>query len=218
MIEIPTPTKEQKEKIRLMKFDVEAMLQAMSTVTGWCVPEKAMQLYNLVLESNAQCIVELGSFYGRSFIPLAFACAYKQSGTAIATDAFNVQSTLEGNNDERNNEWWSKIDFDQAYQFLLDTLSRFELNHYTQVIKARSEDVANFFEDYSIDILHQDGNHASEIILRELELFTPKMKPHSYLICDDSNWPEARDGYARIPDFGFKLLKDFSTWQIWQKK
>ncbi len=201
-----------------MKFDVEAMLQAMSTVTGWCTPEKAMQLYNLVLESNAQCICELGSFYGRSFIPLAFACAYKQSGTAIATDAFNVQSTLEGNNDERNNEWWSKIDFDQAYQFLLDTLSRFELNHFTQVIKARSEDVANFFEDYSIDILHQDTSHNETVITRELDLFIQKLKPHGYWIADDVQWEESKEGYKKLPDYGLILVKDFADWQIWQKK
>lgn len=215
---IPEPNPSQKEALRKMKYNLESMLTAHAATTGWCSIEKSFHLYNLVLESNSQCSLELGCFYGKSFLPLAFAHAYKGSGTAIGTDAFNNIAPLEGNNDERNSQWWSEINFDQAYQFVIDSMSKYDLNHFTQIIKARSEDVANFFEDYSIDILHQDSNHSSEVILKELELFIPKLKPHGFWCCDDVNWSEAQDGYKKLPDYGLTLVKDFESWQIWQNK
>ncbi len=29
---------------------------------------------------------------------------------------------------------------------------------------------------------------------------------------------ESQDGYSKLPDFGFQLVKDFESWAIYQKR
>lgn len=198
-------------------YSLEKMLSVHSGMEGWCTPEKATRLYNLVLESDAQLICELGVFYGKSLMPMGFACAAKGSGQVIGVDAWDNYAALEGNNDERNNEWWLNINMDTAFQSTLNTISDNDLNFHTQIAKAKSVDAVGLFPDYSLGILHIDSVHNEVVITRELELYTPKIKPHGFLIADDTSWFEAKAGYAKLPEFGLKLIEDHTDWQIWQK-
>lgn len=51
----------------------------------------------------------------------------------------------------------------------------------------------NIFDDKSIDILHIDGDHSFDGVLKDLELFYPKMKKDGYIIMDDYSWSCIRD-------------------------
>jgi predicted O-methyltransferase YrrM len=53
----------------------------------------------------------------------------------------------------------------------------------------RSEDAVSWFADESIDILHIDGNHATEAVLKDVRLFLPKVKRGGYIWFDDADWP-----------------------------
>lgn len=201
-----------------MKYGCEEMLNANSQISGWCTEQKAMQLYGLVLDSNAQLIVESGVFKGRSLISFAYACAHKNSGQVVGIDAFDNIAPLEGDNAPENNDWWENVDMEEVFNSVIRNIAKFDLNYFVQIIKAKSEDTACFFEDYSIDIFHQDSNHNETVITKELDLFIQKLKPHGYWIIDDSNWVETKKGYSKLPNYGLKLVEDFESWQIWQKK
>ena len=77
------------------------------SLPGWCTPEKAQRLFDLVIESNSQITCELGVFGGRSFIPLALAHKQKGTGFALGIDAWKKEASLEGTNSLENNEYWS---------------------------------------------------------------------------------------------------------------
>ena len=51
-----------------------------------------------------------------------------------------------------------------------------------------SWDVYKSFKDSSISVLHIDGDHSYESVLKDLNLFYPKMKKNGVIIMDDYGW------------------------------
>lgn len=184
---------------------------------GWCLPDKMQRLYDLVILSDAKTTVELGVFGGRSLFPMAMAHKDKGTGYARGFDSYSHEDCVEGSNDPENNSWWKSLDLDSIYKETLEWMNNNGLEPWCRIERMNTKDAHKHFENNSIDILHQDSNHSSEVILEELKLWIAKLKVDGYWINDDANWKEAQAGYSRLPEFGLKLLEDFSTWQIWQK-
>lgn len=187
---------------------------------GWCTPEKAEALYELVLKADSQITVELGVFAGKSLIPMALAHKEKKSGFIIGIDAYSAAVCAEGSNSELNNDWWkNKVDLQKIYHQCIDNIRRFYVDDYATIVKMRSQDAANImFRTSHIDIIHQDSNHNPETILAEAKAWTPLLKQGGYWIADDTDWIEAREAYAQLINYDLVLIDDRNTWQIWQKK
>lgn len=184
---------------------------------GWCTPEKAQALYDLVTESDAKLCVELGVFGGKSLIAMALACRDKGSGGVIGFDPWNNSACIEGSNSPANDQWWLSLDLKAIYRGCLAAIERNGVFEQCNTVKMKSEDAAKLFADSVCDIIHQDGNHNVESITKELKLWVPKLKKGGYWICDDVDWIEASEGYAKLPEYGLEMTRDFSTWQIWKK-
>jgi len=71
--------------------------------------------------------------------------------------------------------------------------------------------------DNVLDIIHQDSNHSSEVIIQELDLWVPKLKKFGYWVVDDCHWGESKEGYSKLPEYGLEMVEDFTQWQIWRK-
>lgn len=54
--------------------------------------------------------------------------------------------------------------------------AKFKYNPIIEKIKAKSTDVADRFEDESIDFIYIDGNHQYEMVKQDLENYVPKIK------------------------------------------
>lgn len=186
----------------------EKAIRYLLTLNGWCVREKMIRLYNLVIETDAQVIVEAGTFAGRSAFPMAMACRDKESGHLLALDAWSNEVAVEGEEISRENtEWWSNLDMRHIFQSFVKSLSFLGLQDYMHWQKAKSYEVAEKFEDGSVDILHQDSQHNTHTIVRELEAWAPKMKIGGYWITDDEDWGSTHEGYSKLPDYGFEKVE-----------
>jgi hypothetical protein len=189
----------------------------------WSSTVKKERLYELVNKCKEQfpndtlLSVELGVFGGVSAFCIAKAHKDLNTGFIMGIDAWNKEAPLEGTNSEENNKWWSELDIEAIHHSFLQSCTDSRWVGYIFSLKGKSDEFIDSFRDDSVTLLHQDSNHASEVIIRELELWSPKVKVGGYWVADDTNWKESQAGYAKLPDFGFELVEQFDTWAIYKK-
>lgn len=184
---------------------------------GWCNEQKAQRIFELVQETDSKITVELGVFGARSLVALGLGHKEKNSGFVIGIDPWNNKACLDGGNDPANDAWWLSLDMKAIYDSAQHHIEKNELKGFCDTLRFRACDVAVLFPDASIDILHQDGNHNYQSITNELKAWTPKLKIGALWISDDTDWPEAQDGYSLLPEYGFEKIEDYTKWQVWKK-
>jgi hypothetical protein len=81
----------------------------------------------------------------------------------------------------------------------------------------RSQDVAGFYGDETVDLLHQDSNHAEEITCEEVELWAPKIRRGGYWIFDDTDWVTTQKAQAMLVHLGFEEIEDRVTWKVYRR-
>ncbi len=201
---------------------IEEAIPYLSKLHGWCLPSKMKRMHELVLQTSTQfnniLSVEIGLYAGRSFFPMALAHKELQKGYAFGFDSWDNIAPLEGeSNSPANSDWWATTDMTLIWNAFMVSASYLQLKDYARWAQCKSEQAVRLFEDDSITLLSQDGNHASEVIVRELELWSPKMKVGGLWVADDLNWREAIKGYERLSDFGFEEIENHTDWGIFKK-
>ena len=64
---------------------VERMIStAIPTMDGWCTLEKARFMAGYILSTKPKLVVELGTYAGRSFLPILWAIRENKTGKAVA--------------------------------------------------------------------------------------------------------------------------------------
>lgn len=199
--------------------------QIVESLAGWCTPEKAQVLFDLVLKSDSQISLELGVFGGRSLIPMALAHQQKESGFVLGVDAWQKQASLEGDGASKegvsakeNDDWWAKVNYSEVYQNCLKAIEKNNLNGYCGTVKMRTLSVGLLIRDNSIDILHQDSNHSEEISCAEVELFHFKVKSGGYWISDDTDWDTTQKAQELLMSKGFECIDDFDSYRVYLKQ
>lgn len=201
----------------LMRF-VNSLVMKIHPLHGWCSYEKGQRLALLAIEMNAQKIVEVGVFGGRSLIPMALACKFKGSGVVHGIDPWEKDAALEGKNDQTNDDWWGNVvDLNLIYNSYLKSIVNYGLQDQCVTHKMKSIDAINLFEDRSIDIFHQDSNHSEEVSCSEVEKWMPKMKISCAWICDDTNWPTIQKSLRLIESYGFETVQQYENWKIYKR-
>jgi hypothetical protein len=186
-------------------MDLEYIQTNVPTLHGWCTVEKAIDLYNLVLEHEAPLCVELGVFAGRSLLPIAMAATAK-NGTAVGIDAWSKEACEQGVNDIANTEWWNNIDYDFFYNYTLKVLSDADVSNTTQLVRSKSADVASHYASKSINVLHQDSNHSEEVTVEEVILWFDKVKIGGHWVFDDTDWPTTQKAQALLLEKGYEII------------
>ncbi len=194
-----------------------SLVNVIESLPGWCTAIKAARLFSLVKESNSQLTIELGVFGGRSLIPMALAHKEKGSGFVIGVDAWKASVATEGTNDPANDEFWRNLNHTDIYRSCQEGIYKYGVEDYCDTLRLKSHSVALLLADNICDIIHQDSNHNVETITDELKMWVPKLKVGGYWIADDTDWKEAVQGYAQMPEYGLELVEDFHSWQIWKK-
>jgi predicted O-methyltransferase YrrM len=186
-------------------MDLEYIQATVPTLHGWCTPEKALHIYNLVLVHQQPLCVELGVFGGRSLLPIGLA-AREKNGTIVGIDAWSKDACEQGINDIENTEWWNKIDYDFFYNYTEKVMSDAGLSNITKLIRSRSADAVSYFTSKSISVLHQDSNHSEEVTVEEVNLWYDKVKPGGYWIFDDTDWPTTKKAQDVLVGKGYELI------------
>lgn len=195
---------------------------------GWCTYEKAQRLvkicedYTEALKSNTQAtqttIVEIGVFGGRSLVALsqAISNSVKTNTVIHGIDSYCIADSIAGTNGVKNDEWWSNnVNYDNIYFSALNALANFKAP--AVILKLSSLRAYKLYDDLSINILHQDGNHSSEITCQEVELWAPKMKPGSLWILSAADWPSTEQSKLLLKAKNFILAQDYGEFQVYKK-
>jgi hypothetical protein len=199
-----------------MITDIEALIEReLPGMPGWCTTVKGKRM--ALLAYGAELCVELGVFGARSLVAVAVALRDQQQGEAHGIDPYTVDAALEGKNAVANDEWWAKVDLEAIYRGAQETLEKLQLTSHARLIRARSQDVVSGYAPGSIDLLHQDSNHSEEVSCKEVELWTPKIKPGGYWVLDDTDWASTKRAQEMLVDLEFTLIEDHGGWRIYRR-
>lgn len=155
---------------------------------GWCWPEKAYAMAELIVATKPKRVVEIGIFGGRSLIPQALAIQENGTGTIVGIDPWRKESSVEGETNGANEAWWENLDFHNIHRDFIEHLWRLNLQQYCIVMRSSAEVCVSQFRDRSIDILHIDGNHSELVSCRDVNMWLPKVSFGGHIWFDDTNW------------------------------
>ncbi len=178
-----------------------------NSMDGWTSPEKAKALYELAKKIKPKIAVEIGTFGGRSIIPIALAMKEIGFGKAIGIDPYDAEESAKGQTEPTSEKWWRDLDHEKVYQNCLWHIKKQGLENFVEIIKAKSRDVESPNE---ICFLSIDGNHGEDALL-DAKKFAPNVKLGGYCLLDDLDWT---GGYVRqaeefIKSIGFSFVKLF---------
>ena len=197
--------------------NVETIIeQEIPGLPGWCTTEKAKRMAQI--SRGASLCVELGVFGGRGLAAMALALAYQGSGRADGIDPFTPAAALEGTNDPANDEWWSHLDYESIALAAQNGFCDLGLYQYTRLVRLRSTEVVSYYEDGSVDVLHQDSNHAEEVSCAEVGLWTPKIRAGGYWILDDADWASTQKAQQDLVARGFDEIENHVQWKVYRKQ
>ena len=189
-------------------------------IHGWCTLQKANKMIDIVNLYKPSLVVELGVFGGRSLVALALACKLNNKNSkVIGVDAWTSEASLEGTNDKSNDTWWANINYADMQNYTEKVMKDNKVNDIVELWKAKSADVIDKFADNSIDILHQDSNHSEEVSVKEVEIYSPKLKRGGYWIFDDTNWDSTKKAQGLLASKGFIeiYVEPKNEWKIYRK-
>jgi len=188
------------------------------TLEGWCTVDKSKKMAEWISTHKPSKCVEIGVFAGRSLIAVAIALKYNQHGEIHGIDPWSAPAALEGKNNEENDNWWGKIDFEHFYSYTISKINEYGLQKQTKIIRSKSIDAVKYYDDNSLDFVHIDGNHSEETSTLDVNLWGPKVKNGGIIVFDDTNWETTKKAQHRLVELGFILDGDYDTWRMYTKK
>lgn len=188
-----------------------------SKMDGWADESQVCGMIDLVMEHKPVTIVESGVFGGRSCFALAMACDYVGMGTVWGIDPWSNDAALEGDNGQKNDEWWASLNLEQIYRNFIQNVLALEISHRLNWLRMKSEIAIRLFPAQSIGILRTDSNHSELVSCQEVEMWHDKVVDKGIWIWDDTDWPSQSRALAMVQEKGFKLIGDHGKWQVFQR-
>lgn len=170
------------------------MLEKLPHMNGWCTPQKADNIFETVLSVKPAVCVELGVFAGRSLIAFAAALATigDKNKLVYGIDSWSKKEAAD-NNDDIHATWWStRVDYSQIKIECENACQELGISEYVKLICADTT-VAAAGITFPIDILHIDGNHSRWNAVRDVTVWTDKVKPGGIIYFDDEDWDTTKN-------------------------
>ena len=152
------------------------------TMDGWCTVEKGCAIAGLVIAMRPETVVEIGTYAGRSFLPMLFALRANARGQAVGIDPYDARISSEEEY-PGNSEWWASVDHGLIEKKFHAILRRLNVMQWCRLYKSKSDSV----EPMPCGLLHIDGNHC-ETALRDAQRFGPKVNLGGIVVLDDIMW------------------------------
>lgn len=189
----------------------------------WGSEEKKQKLYSLVMQCAKEfpdttlLSVDAGIFGGGSLFPMAMAHKELNNGFCMGIDSWENEDCIQGTMSEADRKWWETVDLKNVYSVFRLATTYHKWNGFAEHLVGRTDEFMDKFQDDTVTLFHQDGSHTVEAITKEIELWAPKLKIGAYWVADDIDWLSSKEGYAKLPQFGFELVESFETWAIYKK-
>lgn len=200
-------------------------IEALTTnLLGWCPLEKAITLAELVLTNDAQLVVEVGTFGGRSFFPMVQALKQKGTGHAYGVEPFSNTIAVESTTSPENDAWWSNVDMAQVKGSFLGYMIQQNLTGTASLIELASDDAYEAFTTRrfrgKLDLIHIDGSHSAEQAMRDVVKWSELLRPGGFFVVDDIAWPgleSARTWLTQTHTVIDEVFTELATYGVYRK-
>ena len=192
-------------------------------IHGWCDDNKAVVLaeiaYLIQKEQKSICAVEIGVFAGKSLYCITAFLEKNPLMNVFGIDPFNSIECCKGKNDIENDKWWSSINWNEIIKSAEDVAEK----NNCKLIKNTSEDAVKQFDDNTVDLIHQDGNHSELMSCLDINLWYNKLRKGGYWLMDDTNWETTKKAQTLILEKGFIDITPFNSevvgrdWKLFKK-
>ena len=147
---------------------------------------------------NRSLIVEAGSYHGGSISTLALALLGRNH-TIWSVESFtgNLNNTVDGHK------------LPQVTTYLQNLKHKWPFLN-VNVMQLPGQLAAEHFEDGSIDFMFVDGDHSTEAVVRDINVWLPKVKPGGIIAGDDIGWKTVEAGVEQI--FGKNYARKQCVW------
>jgi predicted O-methyltransferase YrrM len=73
-------------------------------------------------------------------------------------------------------------------------------NNHCVLIEKKSEDAISQFKDKNIvfDLIHIDGNHDTEMVMKDVDLYLPLLAKKGFVILDDISWDSVQPAFNAV--------------------
>jgi hypothetical protein len=194
----------------------DAIHNYIPVMEGWTTPERACEMAERILETNAQVCVDIGVFAARSTIAMGFAARELGGSVVYGIDPWKIESAVEGDNVEENAKWWREnANLEQMHRQTMHSIWAHRLDPWVTIIRNASQYVSGLFP--VIDFLNIDGCHTEVASCRDVLLYLPKLRSGGYLTFDDSGWASTQKALALISEY-CELVNDTGDARTYRKK
>lgn len=184
---------------------------------GWCDPKKATDLADLIINSKAKVIADVGVFEGKSTLAMAYACKLKGSGIVYGVDSWKKEDCIDDET-QSNKDWWSTLDLDKHYESFLTHVVRADVGRYINICRMSSWEASRTLPN--LDMVHIDANHAEWPSTSDVVNWLPKVKIGGYVVMDDVNWASTQTAIRFVEKYCKLISKNElaeSHYSIYQK-
>jgi hypothetical protein len=147
----------------------------------WCSEEKAQLILELIVLSQPENCVEIGTFTGSSAIPLLAGISFINHGHAYMIDAWSNKEAVKNlDENDPHTQWWATVDMQIAKTQFLSMLTQWSFEKYCTIYATTSAKAVPKIPE--IDFLHLDGNFSEKGAKEDTTLYLPKVKQGGYIL------------------------------------
>jgi predicted O-methyltransferase YrrM len=181
---------------------------------GGCPFEKASIMADLIFTYNLKTTVEIGVYRGRSLLPIALAHKLSTHGIAYGIDPYKLEEALENDTPftEDIEKFCLSLDFDSLHKDVLNLIESCQVVEHCILLRKTSEEAISYFIDNDIyfDLLHIDGNHDTDKVMLDVNLYLPRIKAGGFIVMDDCfNWESVNVVYTQLKSQYSVILERF---------
>lgn len=186
-----------------------------SKIPGWLSPDRAVEMYRFVREHRPEVAVEIGVFGGRSLLAIAMAMQDNGYGKIYGIDPWKNSDCVEGDHNEPDRRWWSKVDLHNVHRLCMEFLWKYHLDNHVTIIRSTSQGCHEIIPS-NIGVLYIDGNHSEVASCRDVELFVPKVALGGHIWMDDCDWTSTKKAQQMMEGI-CELVYDRGTYRLYRK-
>lgn len=151
-------------------------------------------------------MIEIGSYSGESTLLFASSLAFDNIYCIDPFDGEEEMNLISGKN-------WEQVKEEFKFNTKYYKGNGSELGETKiSLIQDYSYNVADQFEDKSIDFIYIDGSHKVEDIRKDIDLYLPKLKNDSFFAGHDYNWPGVKELLDEYSDEVMNFMDE--SWAI----
>jgi Methyltransferase domain len=197
----------------------DAIYNYIPHMEGWTTPDRACEMADCIIKTQARVCVDIGVYAGRSTIAMGFGARELYDSMVYGIDPWKVESAIEGESVVEGLRWWQQnSNLEEMHRQTMHQIWAHRLDQWVTIIRAESQHVHQLFE--VIDFLNIDGNHTEVASCRDVRLYLPLLRKEHYLMFDDCDWPSTQKALGMIEEECelVKKMTDKNEARIYRKR